>query len=63
MEESSVYRSIVAEGATKGADKAKREIALDLLGKGFAVEAIARATELSLEEVQRIQQKNAFPTV
>jgi predicted transposase YdaD len=52
MEESSFYRSIIAEGAAK----AKREIALNFLRDGFPIEAVARGTGLSLEEVQLLQQ-------
>jgi predicted transposase YdaD len=60
MEESSVYRSIFAEGATK----AKRDVALSLLRESFPIEAIARGTGLSLEEVQQLQQElNVVPSV
>ncbi len=52
MEESSVYRSIVAEGAAK----AKREIAVNLLQAGLAVSLIASSTGLSIEEVELLQQ-------
>lgn len=53
MEESSVYRSIIAEGEAKG----KRKIALNLLLQGLPIEVIALGTELSLEEVQLLQQE------
>jgi predicted transposase/invertase (TIGR01784 family) len=53
MEESSVYRSIVAEGAAK----AKREIAVNLLQAGLTVTLIASSTGLSIEEVQLLQQE------
>jgi predicted transposase/invertase (TIGR01784 family) len=52
MEESSVYRSIVAEGAAK----AKREIAINLLQAGLTVTLISSSTGLSIEEVQLLQQ-------
>ena len=52
MEESSFYRSIVAEGAAKE----KREIALNLLRDGLSIKVIARGTKLSIEEVQLLQQ-------
>ena len=48
MEEFSVYRSIVAEGAAKK----QREIALNLLRAGLTVSLIASSTGLSIEEVQ-----------
>ena len=53
MEESSFYRSIIAEGAAKE----KREIALNFLRDGLSIEAIARGTKLSIEEVQILQQE------
>ncbi len=53
MEESSVYRSIVAEGAAKK----QREIAINLLRAGLAVSLIASSTGLSIEEVQLLQQE------
>jgi predicted transposase/invertase (TIGR01784 family) len=52
MEESSVYRSIVAEGAAK----ATREIAINLLQAGLTVTLISSSTGLSIEEVQLLQQ-------
>jgi predicted transposase YdaD len=52
MEESSFYRSIVAEGAAK----AKREIAINLLQAGLTVTLISSSTGLSIEEVQLLQQ-------
>ncbi len=53
MEESSVYRSIIAEGEAKK----QRKIALNLLLQGLPIEVIALGTELSLEEVQLLQQE------
>lgn len=53
MQESSVYRSILAEGQ----DRAKREIALNLLRRGVAIEIIAPSTGLSVEEVQQLQRQ------
>jgi hypothetical protein len=47
MEESSFYRSIVAEGAAK----AKREIAINLLQAGLTVTLISSSTGLSIERV------------
>ncbi len=52
MEESSFYRSIVAEGAAKK----QREIAINLLSAGLTVSLIASSTGLSIEEVQLLQQ-------
>lgn len=53
MQESVIYRSIQAETEAK----AKREIALNLLRDGFPVEAVARGTQLSIEEVQELQRQ------
>jgi predicted transposase YdaD len=53
MEESSVYRSIIAEGAAKK----QREIALNLLRDGLSIEVLSRGTKLSIEEVQLLQQE------
>ncbi|UBF27007.1 hypothetical protein K9N68_03230 [Kovacikia minuta CCNUW1] len=52
-QESTVYRSILAEGK---AEK-QREIAINLLQAGVAVNIIVSTTGLSLEEVQQLQQQ------
>ncbi len=57
MQESSVYRSILAEGELKGEERKQREIAMNLLQEGFPVDVIARGTGLSIEEVQHLQQQ------
>ena len=62
MQESSVYRSIFAEGETSGKSETKRSIALNFLRDGLPIEAVARGTGLSLKEVQLLQQQqNASP--
>lgn len=62
MQESSVYRSIFAEGETSGKSETKRSIALNFLRDGLPIEAVARGTGLLLEEVQLLQQQqNASP--
>ncbi|WP_404784155.1 hypothetical protein [Altericista sp. CCNU0014] len=53
MQESTVYRSILAEG--KAAKQ--REIAINLLCRGVAIDIIAPSTGLSVEEVQQLQQQ------
>jgi predicted transposase YdaD len=53
MQESTVYRSILAEGK---AEK-QREIAINLLRRGVAIDIIAPCTGLSVEEVQQLQQQ------
>jgi predicted transposase/invertase (TIGR01784 family) len=65
MQESSVYRSILAEGKAEGLAEGEarakistqREIALNLLRAGVLIEVIARGTGLSIEEVQQLQQQ------
>lgn len=57
MQESTVYRSIFAEGEARGEERKQREIASNSLREGFSVEAIARITGLSIEEVQQLQQQ------
>jgi predicted transposase/invertase (TIGR01784 family) len=53
MQESTVYRSILAEGEVKK----QREIAINLLRRGVAIDIIAPSTGLSVEEVQQLQQQ------
>jgi len=53
MQESVIYRSIQEETEAK----AKRSIALNFLRDGLSVEAVARGTGLSIEEVQQLQQQ------
>jgi predicted transposase YdaD len=53
MQESTVYRSILAEGEVKK----QREIALNFLRDGLSVEAVAHGTGLSIVEVQQLQQQ------
>lgn len=53
MQESTVYRSILAEGEAKK----QREIAINLLLRGVAIEIIAPSTGLTVEEVQQLQQQ------
>ncbi|MBW4612525.1 MAG: Rpn family recombination-promoting nuclease/putative transposase [Desmonostoc vinosum HA7617-LM4] len=57
MQESTVYRSILAEGETKGEERKQREIAINLLRRGVAIDIIAPSTGLSVEEVQQLQQQ------
>jgi len=73
MKESTIYQSIYQEGEAngeakgeargeargeaKGEAKKQREIAINFLRDGFPVEAVARGTGLSIEEVQQLQQQ------
>ena len=53
MQESTVYRSILAEGKTEK----QREIAVNLLQAGVAINVIVSTTGFSIEEVQQLQQQ------
>jgi predicted transposase/invertase (TIGR01784 family) len=53
MQESTVYRSIERDARKEE----KREIAINFLRDGLSVEAVARGTGLSVEEVQQLQQQ------
>ncbi|MEN9565000.1 MAG: hypothetical protein RLZZ69_196 [Cyanobacteriota bacterium] len=53
MQESTVYRSIQKEAQKEE----KRAIALNFLRDGLSVEAVARGTGLSVEEVQQLQEQ------
>jgi predicted transposase YdaD len=53
MQESTVYRSIWREAE----DERNRAIALNFLRDGLSIEAVARGTELSIEQVQQLQQQ------
>jgi predicted transposase YdaD len=57
MQESSVYRSILAEGLAEGKANTQREITLNFLRAGVSIEVVARGTALSIEEVQQLQQQ------
>jgi predicted transposase/invertase (TIGR01784 family) len=60
MQESTVYRSILAEGEVKK----QREIATNLLSRGVAIDIIVASTGLSVEELQQLQQpSNSSPQV
>jgi predicted transposase/invertase (TIGR01784 family) len=61
MQESSVYRSILAEGKAEGKANTQREIALNLLRAGVLIELVVRGTALSIEEVQQLQQQIIQP--
>jgi len=56
MQESVIYRSIQEEAQKKE----KRLIALNFLRDGLSVEAVARGTGLSVEEVQQLQQQRRY---
>jgi predicted transposase YdaD len=53
MQESTVYRSIQREAQAENT----KTITLNFLREGFSIEAVARGTKLSVEEVQQLQQQ------
>lgn len=57
MQESVIYQSIQREAEKKAEARKQREIATNFLRDGLSVEAVARGTGLSIEEVQRLQQQ------
>ena len=61
MQESSVYRSILAEGVAEGELRKQHEIATNLLREGLSIEVVARGTGLSIEEIQQLQQQIDTP--
>jgi predicted transposase YdaD len=58
MQESTVYRSIARDERKEE----KREIALNFLREGVAIDIIASCTGLSIEEVQQLQQQLETPS-
>lgn len=60
MQESTVYQSILAEGEERGRNQERintqREITTNLLQAGLAPDLIASTTELSIAEIQQLQQ-------
>jgi predicted transposase/invertase (TIGR01784 family) len=61
MRESVIYQQILEEGEAKGEAKGEaettRKLALNLLRIGMSLEQIAEVTELSIEQVQVLQQE------
>ncbi len=57
MQESVIYRSIQREAEERAEARKQRKIALNFLRDGLSVEAVARGTGLSIEEVQQLYQQ------
>ena len=61
MRESVIYKSIIAEGLEEGREQGREEevqrIAVNLLKEGLSFEVIAKATGLTVEQVQQLQQE------
>lgn len=62
MQESTFYQTLLAEGIEKGKAEGKaeaiRQVALNLLMSGMAVEQIASVTGLTVEQVEQFQTEN-----
>lgn len=61
MRESVIYQEILEEGEAKGKAETTRKLALNLLRIGMSLEQISQVTELSLEQVQVLQQEIQNP--
>ncbi len=61
MRESVIYQQILEEGEAKGKAEGKaettRKLALNLLRIGMSLEQIAQVTELSIEQIQVLQEE------
>ncbi|WP_228013121.1 RpnC/YadD family protein [Nostoc edaphicum] len=57
MRESVIYQQILEEGEAKGEAETRRKLALNLLRIGMSLEQIAQVTELSVEQVQVLQEE------
>ena len=57
MRESVIYQQILEEGEAKGEAETTRKLALNLLRIGMSLEQIAQVTELSIEQVQVLQEE------
>ncbi len=55
LDEQEEIMEIVTSWQQEGAQKAKEEIALNLLREGLAIEVITRVTGLTVEQVQQLQ--------
>jgi predicted transposase/invertase (TIGR01784 family) len=58
MQESVIYRSIQREAEERAEARTQREIATNFLRDGLSVEAVARGTGLSIEEVEQLQKQH-----
>jgi predicted transposase/invertase (TIGR01784 family) len=60
MRVSSTYQAILEEGRELGRQEANKRIITALAREGFSIEAIARVTELSIEEIRERQRSIAL---
>lgn len=58
MQDSTVYRSILAEGKLQGKEESQREFVLNSLREGLSIEIVARITGLSIEQVQQLSESS-----
>ena len=52
------YKKGYEEGIAKGEKKASKKVALKLLAHNFPIEEIADITDLSIEEIKKLEQYN-----
>ena len=57
MRESVIYQQILEEGEAKGKAETTRKLTLNLLRIGMSLEQIAQVTELSIEQIQVLQEE------
>ena len=53
-----VYKHAVEKAYKKGEKKASKKVALKLLAHNFPIEEIADITDLSIEEIKKLEQYN-----
>ena len=56
MKESVIYQELLLEGKAEGKAEEKTQIALNMLHSGIDLDLIAKFTELTLEQIQKLQQ-------
>ena len=53
-----VYKHAEEKGIEKGIEKGRKEFALKLLAHNFPLDEIANLTDLSIEEIKKLEQYN-----
>lgn len=56
IKESPLYQEWQQEAEQRGEEKARRSLALKMLQENYPLDAIARLTELSIEQLQQLRQ-------
>jgi predicted transposase/invertase (TIGR01784 family) len=55
MRESVIYQSILEEGREEGAEQKTRQLVVNFLKEGASIDLVAKATGLTIEQIQQIQ--------